>query len=79
MIGLKIAKSMGAKNVLLKSDSKLVIGQIKGDYEAENAKIPKADEPTTRGIRKGRVHAGTTKFELRGGRSGTVSIIRHRG
>ena len=35
LTGLKLAKSMEAKNILLKSDSKLVIGQIKGDYEAK--------------------------------------------
>ena len=35
LTGLKIAKSMEAKNILLKSDSRLVIGQIKGDYEAK--------------------------------------------
>jgi len=33
LIGLRLAKSMEAKNVLLKSDSRLVIGQIKGDYD----------------------------------------------
>ena len=32
---IKIAKSIGAKNVLLKSDSKLVIRQIKRDYEVK--------------------------------------------
>ena len=41
MIGLRIAKSMGAKNILLKSDSKLVNGQIKGDYEAKEQRIQK--------------------------------------
>ena len=30
-----MSKSMETKKVLLKSDSKLVIGQIKGDYEAK--------------------------------------------
>ena len=36
---LRIAKSMEAKNILLKSDSKLVIGQIKGDYEAKEYRM----------------------------------------
>ena len=32
---------MGARNILLKSDSKLVIGQIKGEYEAKEGKMQK--------------------------------------
>lgn len=35
LTGLKLAKSMEAKSLLLKSDSKLVIEQIKGNYEAK--------------------------------------------
>lgn len=35
LIRLKIAKSIGAKNVLLKTDSILVIRQIKRDYEVK--------------------------------------------
>lgn len=35
LIGLRIAKSMEAKNILLKSDSRLVIRQIKEDYEVK--------------------------------------------
>lgn len=34
-----MARSLGAKNVLLKSDSKLVIGQINGEYEAKESKM----------------------------------------
>ena len=41
LIGLKVARSLGAKNVILKSDSKLVIGQINGEYEAKESKIQK--------------------------------------
>ena len=41
MTGLRIAKSMGTKNVLLKSDSKLMNGQIKGDYEAREQRMKK--------------------------------------
>ena len=32
---------MGARNILLKSDSKLVIGQIKGEYEAKEDRMQK--------------------------------------
>jgi len=32
---------MEAKNILLKSDSKLVNGQIKGDYEAKEQRMQK--------------------------------------
>ena len=41
LTGFRIAKSMEAKNVLLKSDCKLVIGQIKGDYEAKEQRMQK--------------------------------------
>lgn len=39
LIGLKVAKSLGARNVLLKSNSKLVIGQINDEYEAKESRI----------------------------------------
>ena len=32
---------MGARNILLKSDSKFVIGQIKGEYEAKEDRMQK--------------------------------------
>ena len=41
MKGLKVAKDLGAKNVLLKSDSRLVIGQINNKYEAKENKMQK--------------------------------------
>lgn len=41
LTGLRLAKSMEAKNVLLKSDSKLVIKQIKGDYEVRKQRMQK--------------------------------------
>lgn len=41
LTGLRIAKSMEAKNILLKSDSKLVIRQIKGDYKAKEQRMQK--------------------------------------
>lgn len=41
LTGPKIAKSMEAKNILLKSDSRLLIGKIKGDYEAKEQRTQK--------------------------------------
>lgn len=46
-MGLKLAKSMGAKNVLLKSDSKLIIGQSKGEYEVKEKRMQKYLKLTT--------------------------------
>ena len=31
---LKVGKALGVKNLLLQSDSKLIVGQIKGEFEA---------------------------------------------
>lgn len=36
---LKVVRSLGPKNILLKSDSKLVIGKINGEYEAKESKM----------------------------------------
>lgn len=36
---LRIEKALGAKNILCKSDSQLVIGQIKGEYEVKDGKM----------------------------------------
>ena len=33
LMGLRIAKALRAKNLLLQSDSKLAVGQIKEEYE----------------------------------------------
>lgn len=41
LTGLTVAKALGAKNALLKSDSKLVIGQINGEFEAKENRIQK--------------------------------------
>ena len=38
---LRIEKALRAKHILLKSDSKLVIGQIKGEYEAKEGRKQK--------------------------------------
>ena len=38
---LRLGRALGAKNLLIQNDSKLVIGQIKGDYEAKEERIQK--------------------------------------
>lgn len=38
---LRIEKTLGAKSILVKSDSKLVIGQIRREYEAKEGKMQK--------------------------------------
>jgi ribonuclease HI len=38
---LKLSKKMGVKNLTVKSDSQLVIGQIKGEYEAREDRMKK--------------------------------------
>ena len=32
---LSLAKALGAKNLIVQADSQLIIGQVKGDYEAK--------------------------------------------
>ena len=39
MTGLRVGKALGAKNLLLQSDSKLIIGQIKEEYEAKEERM----------------------------------------
>ena len=41
LTGLRLGKALGAMNLLVQSDSKLVIGQIKGDYEAKEERMQK--------------------------------------
>uniref|UniRef100_A0A2N9EPX2 Uncharacterized protein n=1 Tax=Fagus sylvatica TaxID=28930 RepID=A0A2N9EPX2_FAGSY len=41
LAGLKLSKNMGIKNLTVKSDSQLVIGQIKGEYEAKEDRMRK--------------------------------------
>ena len=41
MTGLRIAQALGAQNILLRSDSQLVIGQVKGDFEAKEIRMHK--------------------------------------
>ncbi|XP_030936069.1 uncharacterized protein LOC115961190 [Quercus lobata] len=41
LTGLRLGKALGAKNLLIQSDSKLVIGHIKGEYEAKEERMQK--------------------------------------
>lgn len=41
MTGLKVSKALGAKRTLLKSDLRLVIGQINGEFEAKENRMQK--------------------------------------
>ena len=39
LTGLRIAQALGAKKAFLRSDSQLVIGQVKGDFEAKETRM----------------------------------------
>ena len=41
LMGLRLGKALRVKNLLIQSDSKLVIGQIKGEYEAKEERMQK--------------------------------------
>ena len=41
LTGLRIAQALRAKNILLMSDSQLVIWQVKGDFEAKETRMQK--------------------------------------
>ena len=41
LTGLRLGKALGAKNLLIQNDSKLVIGQIRGEYEAKKERMQK--------------------------------------
>ena len=41
LMELRLRKALGATNLLVQNDSKLVIGQIKGDYEAKEERMQK--------------------------------------
>ncbi|XP_030932161.1 uncharacterized protein LOC115957947 [Quercus lobata] len=41
LTGLRLGKALGTKNLLIQSNSKLVIGQIKGEYEAKEERMQK--------------------------------------
>ena len=38
LTGLRLGRALGVKHLLVQNDSKLVIGQIKGEYEAKEEK-----------------------------------------
>ena len=41
LTGLRLGRALGVKNLLVQNDSKLVIGQIKGEYEAKEERMQK--------------------------------------
>ena len=41
LAGLSLAKAIGAKNLIIQADSQLIIGQVKGDYEAKEESMQK--------------------------------------
>ena len=41
LMGLRLGKAFGDENLLVQSDSKLVIGQIKEEYEAKEERMQK--------------------------------------
>ena len=41
LTGLRIARALGGENIVLKSDSQLVIGQVRGEYKAKEARMQK--------------------------------------
>ena len=38
---MRLGKALRAKNLLIQNDSKLVIGQIRGEYEAKEERMQK--------------------------------------
>ena len=55
LTGLRLGKAFGAKNLLVQNDSKLVIGQIKGEYEAKEERMQKYLR-LTKHLKIGRAH-----------------------
>ena len=41
LTGLRLGKALGVKNLLIQSDSKLVVEQIKGEYETKEERMQK--------------------------------------
>ena len=41
LTGLRMARALGAGNILLNSNSQLIIGQVKGDFEATETRMQK--------------------------------------
>ena len=41
LMGLRLGRTLGVKHLLVQNDSKMVIGQIRGDYEAKEERMQK--------------------------------------
>ena len=41
LIGLRIARALGVEKIVLKSDSQLIIRQVRGDFEAKETRMQK--------------------------------------
>ena len=41
LTGLSLTKALGAKSLIVQADSQLIIGQVKGDYEAKEERMQK--------------------------------------
>ena len=41
LTGLSLAKSLGAKSLIVQADSQLIIGQVKGHYEVKEERMQK--------------------------------------
>ena len=41
LTGLSLAKALGAKSLIIQANSQLIIGQVKGDYEAKEERMKK--------------------------------------
>ena len=41
LASLRIARALGVEKVVIKSDSQLVVGQVRGDFEAEETRMQK--------------------------------------
>ena len=41
LTGLRIARALGVEKIVLKSDSQLIIRQVRGDFEAKETRMQK--------------------------------------
>ena len=41
LTGLRIARALAAEKIVLKSDSQLVIGQVRGDFKVKETRMQK--------------------------------------
>ena len=41
LTGLRISRALGAEKIVLKSNSQLIIGQVRGDFEAKETRMQK--------------------------------------